>query len=76
MTERDISKLLSVFDTQGVLSSHGGISKFRTVNDMRDTVNESDAAFNVALDASRNRKLPGSKSITIFMCFDVVLHKS
>jgi len=35
MTERDISKLLSVFDTQGVLSSHGGISKFRTVNDMR-----------------------------------------
>jgi len=59
MTERDISKLLSVFGTQGVLSSHGGISKFRTVNDMRDTVNESDAAFNVALDASRNRKLPG-----------------
>merc|ERR1719232_2074913 len=59
MTERDISKLLSVFDTQGVLSSHGGIAKFRTVNDMRDTMNESDAAFNVALDASRNRKIPG-----------------
>lgn len=59
MTETDISKLLSVFDTPGVLSSHGGIAKFRTVSDMRDTINESDAAFNTAIDASRNRKIPG-----------------
>ena len=63
LTEGDISKLLSVFDTQGVLSSHGGIAKFRTVNDMRDTMNESDAAFNTALDASRQsrKQVPGSK---------------
>ena len=65
LTEGDISKLLSVFDTQGVLSSHGGIAKFRTVNDMRDTMNESDAAFNTALDASRQSRkaIPGSKSL-------------
>jgi len=74
LTEGDISKLLSVFDTQGVLSSHGGIAKFRTVNDMRDTMNESDAAFNTALDASRQSRkaIPGMSDANRQLMADIL----
>ena len=59
MSEQDIQKLLAVFETQGVLSNIGGVNKFRTVKDMKGTVLESEAAFNSAMDQSKNRKVPG-----------------
>ena len=45
----------------GVLSNIGGVRKYRKVSDVQDLITGTDAAFGSAIDAARNRKLPGSK---------------
>ena len=45
----------------GILSNIGGVRKFRKISDIKDTIAGSDAAFGDAIDACRNKKLPGSK---------------
>jgi len=59
MGEDEIKKLLSVFETSGVVSNIGGVNKFRTVEDMKDTMMDSEEAFQAAMSQSKNRKLPG-----------------
>ena len=51
----------NIFAFLGVLSNIGGVRKYRKVSDMKETIAGSDAAFGDAINAARNRKLPGSK---------------
>ena len=45
----------------GVLSNIGGVRKYRKISDIQDVITGTDAAFGSAIEAARNRKLPGSK---------------
>ena len=46
-----------------MMASIGGIHKFRRVGDMEETIRGSDLAFGDAIDAAKNRKLPGCKCL-------------
>jgi len=59
MSEDEIKKLMSVFETSGVISNIGGVHKFRTVDDMKETMMDTEDAYHAAMDQSKNRKLPG-----------------
>jgi hypothetical protein len=56
MSDDDVAKLMSVFDSQGVLANIGGVRKFRKISDIEGTIRDTDAAFGDAIDASRNKK--------------------
>ena len=49
----------------GVMANIGGVRKYRKISDMKDTIAGTDAAFGRAIDKARNRKLPGSKLISL-----------
>ena len=45
----------------GVLSKIGGVRKYRKISDIQGTLNDTDAAFGKAIDASQRKKTPGCK---------------
>jgi hypothetical protein len=59
MSEEDVNKLMSVFDSQGVLSKIGGVRKYRKISDIENTIKDADNAFADAIDSAHNKKTPG-----------------
>ncbi len=54
----------------GVISDIGGITKFRTIHDLKDTIQETNSAFDVAINQAKNRPKVGSKlNVKIYTTF-------
>ena len=55
------SQLNVIYILLGVLSKIGGVRKYRKISDIQGTLNDTDAAFGKAIDASQRKKTPGCK---------------
>lgn len=61
------SKSNRVFFTLGVVSDIGGITKFRTLHDLKDTIQETNSAFDMAINQAKNRPKVGSENFKGFI---------
>jgi len=64
MSEDDVTKLMSVFDNQGVLTKIGGIRKFRKVSDIQGSIRETDKAFSDAMAASKKKSVSSGPGLS------------
>jgi len=58
VTDEDVNKLMTVFNTSGVVSSNSGVVRIRKISDLRNTLEKTNKAFDAALDAAKNRESP------------------
>merc|ERR1712062_472507 len=58
VTDEDVNKLLAVFQTQGVVSSVGGVTRLRKISDIRNTLERANRSFDVAIENAQNAEAP------------------
>merc|ERR1712029_514665 len=58
VTDEEVNKLLAVFQTQGVVSSVGGVTRLRKISDIRNTLERANRSFDVAIENAQNAEAP------------------
>jgi hypothetical protein len=58
VTDEDVNKLMTVFHTSGVVSSAGGVTRLRKISDLRKTLEDTNSAFDAAMEMASNRDGP------------------
>merc|ERR1711953_1182841 len=58
VTDEEVNKLLAVFQTQGVVSSVGGVTRLRKISDIRNTLERANMSFDVAIENAQNAEAP------------------
>jgi len=58
VTDEQVSNLLKVFDTSGIISTTGGVVRLRKISDLRNTLEGTAAAFDLAIANAHNKESP------------------
>merc|ERR1719323_1953123 len=58
VTDEEVNKLLAVFQTQGVVSSVGGVTRLRKISDIRNTLEATSRSFDEAIENAQNAEAP------------------
>ena len=58
VTDEDVSKLMQVFETSGIVSSAGGVTRLRKMSDLRNTLEATSRSFDQAIEEAQNREVP------------------
>jgi len=58
VTDEEVNKLLAVFQTQGVVSSVGGVTRLRKISDIRNTLEATSRSFDEAITNAQNAEAP------------------